>query len=48
MELDELWSFVNYKINKVWIWLVIDRKTRRILACYIGDRTRKSAQKLLG
>jgi len=46
LELDELWSFVNYKINKVWIWLVIDRKTRRILACYIGDRTRKSAQKL--
>jgi IS1 family transposase len=46
LELDELWSFVNYKINKVWIWIVIDRKTRRILACYLGDRTRKSAQKL--
>ena len=25
LELDELWSFVNYKINKVWIWLAIDR-----------------------
>jgi predicted Zn finger-like uncharacterized protein len=46
LELDELWSFVNCKINKVWIWLVIDRKTQRVLSCYVGDRTRKSAEKL--
>lgn len=46
IECDELWSFVFSKINKVYIWLAIDRKTREIVGCYVGDRTAKSAQKL--
>jgi insertion element IS1 protein InsB len=46
LEADELWSFVKYKLNQVWIWLILDRRTRRILACYMGDRTRASAEKL--
>lgn len=46
IECDELWSFVFSKSNPFYIWLAIDRKTREIVGCYIGDRTRQSAQKL--
>ena len=46
IECDELWSFVNRKKNEVYIWLAIDRKSRKIVGCFVGDRTRKSARKL--
>ena len=46
LEADELWSFVNSKENKQWIWLVMNRKTRQILACIVGNRSEQSAQKL--
>jgi len=46
IECDEMWSFVNRKENEVYIWLAIDRSSRKIIVCYIGDRTRKSARKL--
>ena len=46
IECDELWSFVNSKKNEVYIWLAIDRNSRKIVGCYIGDRTRNSARKL--
>ncbi|NET38137.1 MAG: IS1 family transposase, partial [Cyanothece sp. SIO1E1] len=49
IECDEMWSF--YVTRKQYafvryIWLAIDRDTREIVGCYIGDRTRKSARKL--
>jgi len=46
IECDEMWSFVDSKKNAIYIWLVIDRNSRKIIGCYIGDRTRKSARKL--
>jgi len=46
IECDEMWSFVDNKNNQVYIWLTIDRNTRQIVGCFIGDRTRKSARKL--
>jgi IS1 family transposase/transposase-like protein len=46
IECDELWSFVFSKNNKVYVWLAIDRKTREIVGCYRGDRSRQSAKKL--
>ena len=46
IECDELWSFVDYRKNQYWVWLAIDRKTREIVCCYIGDRSRESAKKL--
>jgi IS1 family transposase/transposase-like protein len=46
IECDELWSFVFSKENKFYVWLAIDRKTREIVGCYIGDRSRASAKKL--
>ena len=29
-----------------YIWLAIDRETREIVGCYVGDRTRRAARKL--
>ena len=46
IECDELWSFVFSKKYKFYVWLAIDRFTREIIGCYIGDRTRQSAKKL--
>ena len=41
--MDELWSFVDNKGNKQWVWLAIDADTREIIGCHIGDRSRESA-----
>jgi IS1 family transposase len=46
IECDEMWSFVFSKMIKVYIWLAIDRTTREIIGCYLGDRSRQSAKKL--
>lgn len=46
VECDEMWSFVAHKKNEVYIWLAIDRNSRKIVGCFVGDRTRKSARKL--
>lgn len=46
VECDEMWSFVDSKKNEVYIWLAIDRNSRKIVGCFVGDRTRKSARKL--
>jgi insertion element IS1 protein InsB len=46
IECDEMWSFVESKKNEFYIWLAIDRDTREIVGCFVGDRTRKSARKL--
>jgi insertion element IS1 protein InsB len=46
VEADEIWSFVGNKKNKVWLWLALCRRTRQIIAFFIGDRTAKSCKKL--
>ena len=46
LELDELWSFVYSKKNKVWIWIVLCRKTRQIVSRAIGDRSKETCQML--
>ncbi len=46
LELDELWSFVAKKANKVWIWLAICRKTRQVVAYAIGARSEATCRKL--
>jgi len=46
IECDEMWSFVVSKENQFYIWLAIDRDTREIVGCFVGDRTRISARKL--
>ena len=39
LELDELWSFVYRKSNKVWVWIVLCRNTRQVVAYAVGDRS---------
>jgi insertion element IS1 protein InsB len=45
-EADELWSFVQKKAHKQWIWIPMDAQTRQIIAFHGGDRSRDSAQEL--
>jgi len=43
VQMDELWSFVEHKGNKQWVWLAMDVETREIIGCQIGNRSRESA-----
>ncbi len=45
-ECDEMWSFVNSKENRRWIWLAIDRDTCEIIGVHVGSRDRTGAQAL--
>ena len=45
-EADEMWSFVQKKANKQWIWIAMDATTRQIIAFYVGDRSRASGKEL--
>ena len=45
-EADEMSSFVGSKANKHWIWLALDTESKQVIAFYVGDRSRKSAQQL--
>jgi len=46
LEYDEAWSFVFQKINKRWLWTVLCRRTRQIIAFVIGDRSENSCRRL--
>ncbi|MDE5095285.1 MAG: hypothetical protein O4804_13985, partial [Trichodesmium sp. St11_bin5] len=36
IQCDELWSFVDNKGNKQWVWLAMEVETREIIGVYIG------------
>ena len=44
IEADELWSFVQKKKNRQWLWLAIHRSTGQILAMHVGGRDEFSAE----
>ena len=44
--MDELWSFVGQKQQQVWIWLALDRATRRIIGMAFGDRSAQTCRQL--
>ena len=46
LEVDELWSFVLKKANKRWVWIVLCRQTRQVVAYVIGDRSAATGRKL--
>jgi transposase-like protein len=46
VQMDELWSRVDDKGNKQWVWLAQDVTTREIVGCYIGDRSGDAARAL--
>jgi IS1 family transposase len=41
-----MWSYVQRKREKVWIWIALDVETREIVGLVLGDRSEKTAQKL--
>lgn len=43
LELDELWSFVGSKAQPRWLWLALCRRTRQVVAYWIGDRSEAGA-----
>ena len=45
MQCDELWSFVDRKGNKQWVWLALDSQTREV-GVHIGNRDERAAKKL--
>lgn len=45
-EIDEMWTFVGEKENKVWVWMVMERQTRQIIAFEVGDRSAATCEKL--
>ena len=46
LQADEMWSFVDNKGNKQWLWLALDQETREIAGVYIGKRDREAAKQL--
>lgn len=46
LELDELWSFVRSKAEPAWVWVALDRATRQVVACCLGDRSEESCRYL--
>ena len=46
LELDELCSFVLKKRNKRWVWIALCRRTRQIVAYFIGEKSEKSVWQL--
>jgi insertion element IS1 protein InsB len=40
-----LWSFVQNKHNKQWVWIAMDRETRKIIGFHLGRRGREDAVK---
>ena len=46
LELDELWSFVNDKGHKVWVWIALERETGRIVGLAFGDRSSETCGEL--
>ena len=45
-EADEMWSFVQKKANKQWMWIAMDAETRQIIAFHVGDRRGESGKEL--
>lgn len=46
IQCDELWSFVDNKGNKQWVWLALNANPREIVGVYIGARDETAAGKL--
>ena len=43
LECDELCTFVMRHTRQLWIWLAMDRHTRKIVSCFMGRRDAVSA-----
>ena len=41
-----MWSFVERKLNKQWIWLALDQDSKEIVGLNVGSRDRTGAKGL--
>jgi IS1 family transposase/transposase-like protein len=46
LEFDETWSFVAQRDNQRWLWTVLCRRTRQIVAFVIGDHSQTTCWQL--
>jgi insertion element IS1 protein InsB len=46
-EADEQWSFVQKKKNQYWLWLIIEKESRKVLAFTFGKRTDETYKELI-
>ena len=46
LELDEMWTFVGQRRRKVWLWLAVERASRRIVAWVLSRRDAATARRL--
>jgi insertion element IS1 protein InsB len=44
IEVDELWTFLDCKANKTWVWLVRCRETRQFVGLAVGDRSAETGK----
>ena len=44
LQLDEMWSFVQKKEQKMWLWLALNPANRQIVAFHVGGRSGVDAQ----
>ena len=47
VEIDEMWSFVQKKRRKHWLWYAFAPRTKQVIGYVRGDRTEKSCQRLI-
>jgi len=46
-ECDEQWSFVGSKANKRWLWYILEKSTRKVLAFVFGKRDNATFKRLI-
>ena len=46
LQVDEMWSFVEGKKHKKWIWVIYCPAIKQALSFHVGGRGKKDAQKL--
>jgi insertion element IS1 protein InsB len=44
--MDEVWSFVFAKMCVIWIWIAIERQSRKVVGLAFGDRSEASCRAL--
>ena len=47
LQIDEMWSFVDFKKNKKWIWVIYCPATKQTLAVHFGGRTKADLKAIL-
>ena len=41
-----MWSYVHDKHQQAWIWMVLCRRTRQVIAYAVGDRSEQTCRRL--